>query len=57
MQEEKEQPQAAPNTGGANFPEAVIQQIMDLGYPRAAAIEALTVADGNPDAAVSYLLG
>lgn len=59
---EKEEDAAARNNTPAHvaetrFSEDVVKQIMELGFPRLAVIEALTVTDGNPDMAVSYLTG
>lgn len=38
------------------FPEDKINLVMGMGYTRQDAIEALSVADGNADGAVAYLL-
>eukprot|EP00029_Vermamoeba_vermiformis_P013934 TRINITY_DN890_c0_g1_i1.p1 TRINITY_DN890_c0_g1~~TRINITY_DN890_c0_g1_i1.p1 ORF type:complete len:467 (+),score=152.65 TRINITY_DN890_c0_g1_i1:36-1403(+) len=48
-----------PSTGSADassFPEAVIQELMNLGFPRERCIEALKVCNGNPELAANYLV-
>jgi DNA damage-inducible protein 1 len=39
----------------ASFPEAIIQELINLGFPRERCIEALKVCNGNPELAASYL--
>lgn len=40
-----------------SFPEAVISNLTDMGFPRDQVIAALRAASGNPDAAVDFLMG
>mmetsp|Transcript_20163 Transcript_20163/g.62480 ORF Transcript_20163/g.62480 Transcript_20163/m.62480 type:complete len:423 (-) Transcript_20163:608-1876(-) len=42
---------------GAEFPEAKIKALMDLGYAREQVIEALRAAQGNEEAAAAMLIG
>lgn len=48
------QPQA-PAAGGASFPESHVQQLMDLGFPREAAVQSLQATGGNVELAASLL--
>lgn len=37
------------------FNEKVVSELMDMGFPKAKVLEALTLTDGNKDQAATYL--
>jgi NACalpha-BTF3-like transcription factor len=57
MEEKMEAEDKPAQQNNTAFSAEVVAQVMSLGYSREAAIEALTVCDGDPNAAVAYLLG
>lgn len=50
-------PAPAPAPAAPSFPEAVITSLTEMGFPRDQAIAALRAANGNPDAAIDFLMG
>jgi len=57
MQQQISAPQESSSSASQSFPDAVISQLMNLGYSRDKVIRALQTAGGNVEVAAGQLFG